>query len=419
MGGRVDQAARLRRRSAAAALAAAGLTALLCGGCSGAEKRPEGPPPAAPEDAGIGLYQSDQADEDGAAIVAVEQAVNALGPAIRGCWSRGAADDFRLEGRVVLAVRVGQGGAAEAVEVVEDGTGDAVLTGCLTELWSRHRFPPEAIAAGQTVQLPMEFVAPTAQHVIDAAHVAARPLGAEGPAAASTARVVLHPASTGNDVAALSLLEMAPGLEVPLHRHTAVEVIYVLSGTGVMTYLRGPTRKVGPGDAVYIDRGAPHGLRNTGKVPVVAVQLYAPAGPEQRFLGKPPVGTEPVSAAEKKRGGKAPRPLVRATKAGVEARWGAGATVRWLFDPGPVALGALTVGPGASIPAETDRDGSWFLHVLEGGGVLTVAGEGLPVGPGASAQVPSGFERGLTAGEAGLKALVYRVASDPNARWRP
>jgi quercetin dioxygenase-like cupin family protein len=369
-------------------------------------------------DAGVTLTQSDEADEDGAAIIAVEEAVNRLRGPIYQCWVRGAADDFRLAGRVVLAVRIGEGGKTAATEVVEDTARDPVLTGCLEELWAGYEWPVEAIAVGETVQLPMEFSAPAAQYVVSSAHVPPRPLGGERPAAASKAQVLLHSASSGNEAAALSLLEMAPGLEIPLHRHTSIEVVYVLSGQAQMTDLRGK-RVVKPGDAVYLAPGTAHGLKNAGKEPVVAVQLYAPAGPELRFLGKPPVGTEPVGAAERKRPGKAARPLIRATSsARARPLEGGKGRVSPLFAPEEVYLGALTGEPGLVMPVEADPGGSLYVYVIEGGAVLTVAGQEVPIGAGDAVQVPTGIARGLRVGDGGVKALWFHIGGD-HGRWKP
>ena len=378
---------------------------------SDATRSPDDPPP--------GKSEREKKDEDDAAIIAIEQAVNQLNPAIHQCWARAAADDYRLSGVVVLAVRIGAGGKTETVKPIEDSPGDPVLVACLTELWKKYTWPVGVIAAGETVQLPMEFGAPEAQFTVSSADVSPRPLGADGPAAASKAQVLLHHDNTGNDAGAMTLLEMAPGLSIPLHRHTSIEVIYVLSGRAVMTDITAKERAVGPGDAVFIARGTAHGFKNTGAEPVVAVQLYAPGGPEQRFLGKPPVGTEPIGLDEtlKRRGA---RPVIRPTRSGRGEKLAAGKGKRTsLFDPGPVYLGALNGQPGMELAAGADSGGSWFWYLLEGGGVLTIAGQDTPIGPGDAINIPSGIKRTFKAGPAGIKALQFRVDGDPNARWRP
>jgi quercetin dioxygenase-like cupin family protein len=404
----------------------AALALALAAACGGATTPPPAPVAGqsdatrAPDDGPPGKSEQEKKDEDDAAIIAIEQAVNQLSPAIHQCWARAAADDYRLSGVVVLAVRVGPGGKAEDVKPVEDSPRDPVLSECLTELWKKYTWPVDAIQVGETVQLPMEFGAPEAQYTVSSAHVAPRPLGAEGPAAASKAQVVLHADNTGNDAGALSLLELAPGLNIPLHRHPdSIEVVYVLSGHGLMIDITAKERPVGPGDAAYIARGTAHGLKNSGREPLVAVQLYSPAGPEQRFLGKPPVGTEPIGLDEtlKRKGA---RPVIRATRAGRGEKLAAGKGKRTsLFDPAQVYLGALDGQPNMELKAEADGGGSWFWYVLEGGGVLTINGQDTPVAAGDAIQIPSGIKRAFKAGAAGIKALQFRVDGDPNARWRP
>lgn len=413
MGGRQHQAA---------------LALALLASCSGSAGAPTPASPAreasdatrSPDDGPPSESEREKKDEDDAAIIAIEQAVNQLNPAIHQCWAKAAADDYRLAGVVVLAVRVGAGGKSESVKPVEDSPKDPVLVACLTELWKKYTWPEGVIQAGETVQLPMEFGAPEAQYTVSSADVPPRPLGADGPAAASKAQVLLHADNTGNDAGALSLLEVAPGMTVPLHRHpTSIEVVYVLSGHGVMTDITEREQKIGPGDAVYIARGTVHGLKNTGSEPVVAVQLYAPGGPEQRFLGKPPVGTEPIGLDEtlKRKG---PRPVVRATKARRADKIAGGKGKRTsLFDPAQVFAGALDGQPGMEIKVEADGGGSWFWYVLEGGGVLTLNGQDTPIHAGDAVQIPSGIKRAFKAGDAGIKALQFRVDGDPDARWRP
>jgi mannose-6-phosphate isomerase-like protein (cupin superfamily) len=68
---------------------------------------------------------------------------------------------------------------------------------------------------------------------------------------------------------------------VPPHQHdTSDEILFILAGKGRMT-VNGINYPVGPNDAIRIPKGARHSLDVVEKL--VAVQLYAPAGPEQRF----------------------------------------------------------------------------------------------------------------------------------------
>ncbi|HWM86967.1 MAG TPA: cupin domain-containing protein, partial [Kofleriaceae bacterium] len=322
--------------------------------------------------------------------------MNQQNAAIHACWASAAADDFHLEGEVVLAVVVGEGGKAERVEVVRDTTRDQVLVDCLKQLWAGHAWPSGVFAARDTVQLPpFQFGAPEAQYTVSSSHVPKRPLGDGGAAAASTAQVLLHPDNSGNSAAALSLLEMAPGMAVPRHRHGSAELLLILSGRGKMG-----DRRIRPGDGVYIAAGTPHQFLNDGAEPLVAVQLYAGAGPEQRFLGKTDAGTQPVPASEGK--GAPPVRIASARQARAHPILGGKGRAQIVFDAASArddaaSLIALTLEPGSEVPGHVHDGSSEFLLLLEGSGTMIVDGEETPVAAGDAIQIPSGIEHGFRA----------------------
>ena len=66
-----------------------------------------------------------------------------------------------------------------------------------------------------------------------------------------------------------------PSGTVPEHEHETVESYTILQGRGEIT-VSGETQPVGPGDMVYIERGQPHGLRNTGDCDMHMMFVYAP-----------------------------------------------------------------------------------------------------------------------------------------------
>lgn len=89
----------------------------------------------------------------------------------------------------------------------------------------------------------------------------------------------------------LGRLVAKPGATVPEHVHaTSDELIYVLSGTGQMRLegVAGPI-SVTPGMGIQIRRGLKHSLTvpEGAAEPLVVVQVYTPAGPEQRFKVPP------------------------------------------------------------------------------------------------------------------------------------
>ena len=390
-----------------------GLLAACGGGAPATGQSPASAPPPSAQPA-------EAAEEaDAAAVAAVERAVNQYNAAIHACWAKGAADDLRLEGEVALTATVGERGATERVEVAGDTTGDRVLVDCLVALWAAHRWPPDVFAARDEIRLPrFRFGAPEAQHVVSSAHVPRRPLGAAGPAAASTVQVLLHPDNSGNSAAALSLLEMAPGMKVPRHRHAAAELLLIIAGQGRMR-----AGRVAAGDAIYIAAGAPHELENTGSGPLVAVQLYAPAGPERRFLGQVDPGTQPAAGAEDK-GGPAAR-IASAARARRLAILDGKATAQIAFDAASAAddaasLVALTFQPGALVPRHVHDGSSEYLFLLEGRGVLVVAGQETPVAAGDAIQIPSGIEHGFRAAADAdpVKAVQFYAPAGPEQRFK-
>jgi quercetin dioxygenase-like cupin family protein len=83
---------------------------------------------------------------------------------------------------------------------------------------------------------------------------------------------------------AVSKLTLQPGAKVPEHTHESSETLVVLEGSCLLT-LRGTTFTLVAGDTVHVARGDKHAAQvpADAKGPFVAVQIYAPAGPEQRF----------------------------------------------------------------------------------------------------------------------------------------
>ena len=70
---------------------------------------------------------------------------------------------------------------------------------------------------------------------------------------------------------------LPPGCAVRPHYHREIEEIYYIqSGRGLMT-VGEDRREVGPGDAVYIPRGARHTLENTGTDDMKVLLVCGPA----------------------------------------------------------------------------------------------------------------------------------------------
>ena len=84
---------------------------------------------------------------------------------------------------------------------------------------------------------------------------------------------------------AVSKVTFFPGAKVPEHKHEASsETLVVLEGTSELV-IRGTKYVLKAGDTVHIPKGDLHSasVPADAKGPFVAIQIYAPAGPEERF----------------------------------------------------------------------------------------------------------------------------------------
>lgn len=69
--------------------------------------------------------------------------------------------------------------------------------------------------------------------------------------------------------------EMAPGADFPIHTHHQEQIIVVLRGA--LDFTVGDERRVaGPGQAIVIPPGVPHGGRVHGAEPVMTIEAFHP-----------------------------------------------------------------------------------------------------------------------------------------------
>ena len=107
-------------------------------------------------------------------------------------------------------------------------------------------------------------------------------------------------ASANTDGTEVSLMHVVllPGEGHERHNHPdSDEILYILAGRGEQMVDDSDTFRVGPGQAVFIPKGAFHSTINTGYEPMVILAIYAPAGAEQVLKTLPDYQEVPAGEA--------------------------------------------------------------------------------------------------------------------------
>jgi quercetin dioxygenase-like cupin family protein len=95
-----------------------------------------------------------------------------------------------------------------------------------------------------------------------------------------TVEIVLDAAATGGELA-LMTLRMPPGAGAPPHRHTLESETLVVREGSLSVDVEGASRVLGPGEAVFLARGALHSF--VAEAGAVVDVLAVPAGLEEFF----------------------------------------------------------------------------------------------------------------------------------------
>ena len=100
------------------------------------------------------------------------------------------------------------------------------------------------------------------------------------PRAGGTVTIFAEPATIRGKALSASLIELPAGAAIPEHVHGETELLYLLAGSGTMR-IKGVALAITASSVVQIPPNTKHAF--TAATPVRAVQIYTPAGPEQRF----------------------------------------------------------------------------------------------------------------------------------------
>jgi quercetin dioxygenase-like cupin family protein len=79
-------------------------------------------------------------------------------------------------------------------------------------------------------------------------------------------------------------------------------------------------------------------------------------------------------------------------------------------------LGRMRMAPGAAVPVHRDATEE-YIHVLEGGGVMTIDGRTYEVGPGTTIFMPANAEVSFQNGEAEMLALQVFAGPEPAKKY--
>jgi mannose-6-phosphate isomerase-like protein (cupin superfamily) len=98
---------------------------------------------------------------------------------------------------------------------------------------------------------------------------------------------LLDAARTGSHGFYLGTLEADPGAEIPRNTHAgAAEILFVVAGAGELT-VGSEKLPFEADEALYVPESQPHAARFSGTDKALLVQIFAPAGPEDRYRGPP------------------------------------------------------------------------------------------------------------------------------------
>jgi len=89
-------------------------------------------------------------------------------------------------------------------------------------------------------------------------------------------RIATFVTGVDSKAASVCLLDIAPGTEIPAHTHDPqVDSIFVVEGEGE-AFINGRWEGISAGDYIFVPSGDEHGVRNTGKSPLLLFVHHSP-----------------------------------------------------------------------------------------------------------------------------------------------
>jgi quercetin dioxygenase-like cupin family protein len=372
-------------------------------------------PTVSPPSAGSGVAVADAGIADAPPVsqeqtlAAIQHAMNELDEGVQGCWAASAASErFDIEGTFKLHVDIGDadGGGKQPTlaHFAEDNVHNAGFTSCVVALAMRYHWAPPLYT--QSIELPFKVSHPVdGQNVIDRRLV---PWKGQGKVSVA---VLLDENTSGNDAASIFELAVQSGGTTGMRTAEREEVWYFLGPATVTNVgMPGPF-KVAAGDMAYVRKGGAREIKATAG-DVHAVVFMLPGGregtgragalptPELTSWRSAPVGANVYPAATAKTFGPATiymEPTITGSST---------------FSAEVLALDA-----GKEVAEHVHAKETELLYVLEGSGVMTVAGTDLAVGPTSVVQIPPATKHAFKA-TANFRAVQVYTPAGPEQRFK-
>jgi quercetin dioxygenase-like cupin family protein len=185
--------------------------------------------------------------------------------------------------------QAGGAGVGRAGQVMQDGDMMFVPPGAVREVVATANGPAAAVVVllpGGREGTARMGTLPTREYTVTkTAAPGPKLLLARDAKTYGPATIYAEPAITKDAPFSASVLQLPANANVAEHVHAGeTELLYVLDGSGTMT-IAGQPIAITPTSVIQIPPNTKHAF--TAATPVRALQLYTPAGPEQRFKKKP------------------------------------------------------------------------------------------------------------------------------------
>ncbi|HEX2572818.1 MAG TPA: cupin domain-containing protein [Polyangia bacterium] len=378
----------------------------------------------------------DTAEEDPAFGRRLQEVLRRYGADVHGCYGVALAEQPALAGEVLVRLWIEQGGGVSRVDVLKDASGSGRLTGCLSDAMRHWRAPELAGSEVRQVVFPLAFRSTERTPAPETQAQSGTPIGARYvfpqataqpgplPGGKLEARVLVTGEGADTPQASLTHLLLKPSARLALHQHPgALELLYVLKGLArVRGAMPGTVESAETGDLIVVPPGAVHNIEAAPLASLELLQMFAPAGPERAYVDPSPAARAGTVPAVRQRAAATPETTPRIIKGAALPSYaildGKGSATLYLHKSGlgQIAVQRLEAGPGARIPEHQHEESDEIVYVLSGRGIMTVAGQRLPITAGDAVHLPRRVSHAIEVTER-LVAIQCYAPAGPEQRF--